>query len=73
MGWHTPLIPTLGRKSQADICEFKAWWYMPLSPILGRQRQTDLYEFEANLVNRVSYMTKIIRNPDSNSQKLKIK
>ena len=22
--WHTPLIPTLGRQKQANLCEFKA-------------------------------------------------
>ena len=23
--WHTPLIPTLGRQRQEDLCEFKVW------------------------------------------------
>ena len=23
--WYTPLIPTLGRQRQTDLCEFKVW------------------------------------------------
>ena len=48
MWWYTPLVPTLGRQRQADLCEFKAWWHMPLIPALGRQKKPDLCEFKAS-------------------------
>ena len=35
--WYTPLIPTLKRQRQTEICEFKVWWHVPLILTLGRQ------------------------------------